>query len=204
MDPNPARTKNPDAWIRGCPEFSRPICEELRDSILRWEPDLTETIKWNNLCFKGRKLVCGISGCKKHVSVFFFRGTELDDRAGIFDPAGENNTAIQTVKITDPEKLNRPALRRLIRSAVLLDEDPELPPVATRKREPWPMPDFFAQALKKNAKAAANFEKFAPTYQREYLVWLTTAKREETRAARLKQTLKALAAGLKWADRKKA
>ena len=67
---------------------------------------------------------------------------------------------------------------------------------------PWPVPDFFRDALKKNKKAAGNFAAFAPTYQREYLVWLTTAKREETRARRLEETLKALAAGRKWIDRK--
>jgi len=42
------------------------------------------------------------------------------------------------------------------------------------------------------------------TYQREYVGWLTTAKREGTRAPRLAQTLKALTAGRKWIDRKQA
>ncbi|HTH48709.1 MAG TPA: YdeI/OmpD-associated family protein [Candidatus Limnocylindria bacterium] len=44
----------------------------------------------------------------------------------------------------------------------------------------------------------------APTYQREYLVWLTSAKRPETRQQRLDDTLKAVAAGRKWAQRKMA
>jgi hypothetical protein len=37
-----------------------------------------------------------------------------------------------------------------------------------------------------------------------YLVWLTMAKLPETRARRLKETLSALKAGRKWAQRKLA
>ena len=47
------------------------------------------------------------------------------------------------------------------------------------------LPPFFAKALKDNKKAAAFFASLAPTYQREYLVWVSTAKREETREQRL-------------------
>jgi len=48
----------------------------LREWILTWEPDLNESIKWNMLCFSGRKLVCGMSACQKHLGLAFFRGTD--------------------------------------------------------------------------------------------------------------------------------
>ena len=66
------------------------------------------------------------------------------------------------------------------------------------------MPSYFKKALsaKQNRAAALCFNKLAPTYQREYLVWLSMAKRPETRARRLAETLAALAAGRKWAQRK--
>jgi uncharacterized protein YdeI (YjbR/CyaY-like superfamily) len=111
---------------------------------------------------------------------------------------------IRTVRLTTLDKLDDTALKRLLRAAVELDSRPDIPPLPPRKREPWPMPDFFTKALQANKKAAAFFASLAPTYQREYLVWLTTAKREETRAQRLAQTLAALAAGHKWAQRKQA
>jgi uncharacterized protein YdeI (YjbR/CyaY-like superfamily) len=66
------------------------------------------------------------------------------------------------------------------------------------------VPDFFAAALKKNKKAAANFAAMPPSCQREFLVWLTMAKREETRARRLTDTLNALTAGKKWIQRREA
>lgn len=201
MDCSRPRSRNPDRWLENCPEFSRPICEQLRDGIFRWEPDLTVSIKWNMLCFSGRKLVCGISGCKKHVGVALFRGTELDDPAGLFLPA-ENNTWIRSIRITSLEDFPRGAFRRMLHAAVVLDADPDRPPPPPQKARPWPVPEFFAKALKRNRAAASGFEALAPTYQREYLVWLTTAKREETRARRLAETLEALAAGRKWAQRK--
>jgi len=204
MDCNRARTKNPSEWLETCPDFSRPMAEQLTDWVLTWEPDLTEAIKWNNLCFIGRKLVCGISACQKHLSLVFFRGTELPDPAKLFNEGGENNTNIRSIRLTTLEGLNREALRRLLHVAVELDADPMVPPVPKVKRKPWPMPEFFKKALaqKRNRAAAEAFKKFAPTYQREYLVWLTMAKLPETRTKRLAETLKALAAGRKWAQRK--
>ena len=204
MDCNRARTKNLIEWLETCPEFSWPLANQLREWILTWEPDLAESIKWNNLCFAGRKLVVGMSACKAHVALFFFRGTELPDPVALFAPGGEKNANIRSIRITSLDALPRFALRELLHAAVELDGDPTLPPAPKVKRKQWPMPAFFKQALarKRNRAAAAFFRSLAPTYQREYLVWLTMAKRPETRAQRLAQTLAALKAGRKWAQRK--
>lgn len=203
MDLSPPKTKNPDLWIEGLPDFSRSLCVRLREWFHRWEPDLTESIKWNVLCFSGRKLVCGISGCKKHAGLVFFRGTELADPAGLFS-GGENNTSIQNIRITSLEEFPREALRKLLRAAVNLDLDPDRHPPPPRQREPLPVPDDLAAALAKNKKAAAAFAGFARTYRHEYILWVSTAKREETRRKRLAETMAALERGRKWIDRKKA
>lgn len=206
MDCSRARTKDPGEWLQTCPDFSQPLAEQLVDWILTWEPDLAESIKWNNLCFSGRKHVLGLAACKKHVALFFFRGTELPDPAGLFSPGGEQNTNIRSIRITTLEGLNRNALRELLHAAVELDADPTIPSAPKAKRRRWPMPGFFKQALaqKEHRVAADFFHQLAPTYQREYLVWLTTAKLPETRKRRLRETLAALANGRKWAQRKLA
>jgi hypothetical protein len=206
MDCSRARTKDPVEWVETCPEFSWPMANQLREWILTWEPDLTESIKWNMLCFSGRKLVCGLSACKYHLGVTFFRGTELPDPARLFNEGGENNTNIRSMRLTALNGVIREALRSLLRAAVELDADPTVPPPPKVRRKPWPIPDYFRKALaeKRNRSAAENFRKFAPTSQREYLVWLTMAKQPETRLRRLKETLAALAKGRKWAQRKLA
>jgi uncharacterized protein YdeI (YjbR/CyaY-like superfamily) len=57
------------------------------------------------------------------------------------------------------------------------------------------VPADFAAALKKNKASAANFEKFPPGQRREYVEWITEAKRPETRAKRLATALEWLAEG---------
>ena len=200
MDCSRPQTRNPDEWLESASEFSAPLAAQFRDWILSAEPDLSEAIKWNMLCFSGRKLVCGLSACKKHLGIAFFRGVELPDPGKLLIPA-ENNTSILSMRVTSLDQVDPRAFRALLRTAVALDEDPAIPLPPKVKREQWPMPNFFAKALKANKRAAAGFAALKPTYQREYLVWVSTAKREETRASRVEQTLKALAAGRKWIDR---
>lgn len=206
MDCSRARTRDPAEWLETCPDFSWPLAEQVHEWILTWEPDLTESIKWNMLCFSGRRLVCGLSACQRHLGVSFFRGTELPDPAGLFNEGGEGNTHIRSLRLTSLEGFNRDAFRALVHGAAALDADPTLPPPPKVKRTPWPVPDFFRQALAqpRNRTAAVGFEALSPSCQREYLVWLSTAKRPETRARRLAETLVALAAGRKWAQRKQS
>jgi len=204
MDCNRARTRDPLEWLETCPEFSWPLAQQLHEWILNWEPDLSASIKWNMLCFSGRKLVCGLSACKHHLGLVFFRGTELPDPAKLFNEGGENNTNIRSIRITALGDVNRSALREMLHAAVELDADPSIPALPKVKRAPWPMPDFFRKALaeKRNRKASSSFQRLSPTCQREYLVWLTMAKRPETRERRLKETLAALSDGRKWVQRK--
>ena len=39
-------------------------------------------------------LIVGLAACKKHISLFFFRGTELPDPVRLFEPEGAGNTNI--------------------------------------------------------------------------------------------------------------
>jgi len=71
---------------------------------------------------------------------------------------------------------------------------------AREKRTPrkaLPLPKDLAAALAKNRAAAKAFESFAPGQRREYIEWITEAKREETRAKRLTTAVGWIAAGKK-------
>lgn len=196
-------TRDPETWLDFAPEFSQAMARQVRGWIQRWEPDLTESIKWNMLCFSGRKNICGISACKKHLGIAFFRGTELREITNLFE-GGEANTSILTIRVTKLEKLNAKAFQRLLHAAVALDADETSKPPPPKQRAEWPMPAALAQGLKQNAKAAAGFRAMSISCQREYKVWISTAKQEETIQKRLKETLRALASGRKWAQRKEA
>ena len=67
--------------------------------------------------------------------------------------------------------------------------------VAKAPRPTLDTPDDFRQALTRNQKAAAVFEHFSPSCRREYLEWILSAKRPETRASRIAQATLMLAEG---------
>jgi hypothetical protein len=59
------------------------------------------------------------------------------------------------------------------------------------------LPDDFAGALNKAPQQKAFFEQLSFTNKKEYLEWIVSAKREETRKARLSESLERLARGWK-------
>ena len=59
------------------------------------------------------------------------------------------------------------------------------------------LPAYIAEALKANSKAWAFFRELAPTYRRDFVVWIHTAKRPETRERRIRESIALLAAGKK-------
>lgn len=59
------------------------------------------------------------------------------------------------------------------------------------------LPGYIAKALRANPRAWTFFRELAPTYRRDFVVWIHTAKRPETRARRLRESISLLAAGKK-------
>ena len=59
------------------------------------------------------------------------------------------------------------------------------------------LPGYIANALKANAGAWKFFRELAPTYRRDFVVWIHMAKRPETRARRIRESISLLAAGKK-------
>src|SRR5437588_1771243 len=53
-------------------------------------------------------------------------------------------------------------------------------------------PAFVEKGLRKNKQAWENFKRLAPSYQRMYVLWISQAKREETRAKRLQEAIQLL------------
>jgi uncharacterized protein YdeI (YjbR/CyaY-like superfamily) len=59
------------------------------------------------------------------------------------------------------------------------------------------LPAYVAKALKTNLRAWQHFQALAPTYRRDFVVWIHTAKRAETRERRIRESIEILAAGKK-------
>jgi uncharacterized protein YdeI (YjbR/CyaY-like superfamily) len=59
------------------------------------------------------------------------------------------------------------------------------------------LPAYVADAIKTNVKAWQFFQQLAPTYRRDFVVWIHTGKRPETREKRIRESITLLAAGKK-------
>ena len=66
------------------------------------------------------------------------------------------------------------------------DDVVALPAVSSRSLE---LPPFMAEALARHPQAQAYFESLAPSYRRNYIHWISSAKREETRTRRLAEAI---------------
>ncbi len=66
----------------------------------------------------------------------------------------------------------------------------ELDPTPTIQLE---VPQGLADALARNKRARDFFESLAPTYQKQFIGWIVTAKRPETKAKRIKESAALLA-----------
>jgi uncharacterized protein YdeI (YjbR/CyaY-like superfamily) len=89
----------------------------------------------------------------------------------------------------------RETLLDLTRKSMALIDEGAKPPRATAKKAPFTVPQDMRAAIDAVPGAKAVFDGFPPSCQREYVEWVTEAKRDETRAKRLNQTVEWLAEG---------
>jgi uncharacterized protein YdeI (YjbR/CyaY-like superfamily) len=67
----------------------------------------------------------------------------------------------------------------------------------TRPTTDFSMPPELAARLRRNKRATAFFAALAPSYQRQYVAWIATAKRQETKERRLNEAIELLTRGKK-------
>jgi len=183
-----------DDYIAKAAPFARPILRHVRELAHKGCPQVMETIKWSFPHFDHHGIIFGMAAFKQHCAIGFWKG-ELVLRKS----AGDDGAMGHFGKITSLSDL--PSDRQFVacvRKATALNEKgvgkPRVRPTA-RAREPLTIPDYFAAALAKNKKAAANFERFSRSHKKEYLDWTIEAKREKTREQRLRTAIEWIAEG---------
>jgi uncharacterized protein YdeI (YjbR/CyaY-like superfamily) len=190
-----------DAYIRKSPDFAKPILEHLREVIHAGCPDLVETIKWSRPFFDYNGPLCGFAAFKAHCALHFWKGdlvlptdTQQRDAMGQFG-------RITSVADLPPKR----ALIAMVKQAARLNEEGVAAPWQEKRAKartlqaakPVVVPQALAGALAKNRKARVAFDAFSPSHKREYIEWISSAKREDTRARRLTQAVAQIAEGKK-------
>lgn len=186
-----------DGYIERAAPFAQPILRHLRALVHEGCPDATETMKWNFPHFLAHgRILFSVAAFQRHCAAGFW-AQEVADRAAT--AAGVEAEAMgQLGKITSLDDL--PPRRLLLRWVRLGAElaaggKPGRPRPARARRPEAEVPLDLARELAADSVARAHFESFPPSAREEYLEWLREAKRPETRARRLQQTLEWVAAG---------
>jgi len=184
-----------DAYIARAAAFAQPILRDLRERVHAACPPVQETIKWGmpNFVYRG-KILCGMAAFKQHASFGFWQGANI---VGAEQSAGSDAMG-QFGRLTAPADLpGRREFAALVKRAMaLIETGAKRPPSKTAQPKPPPRPPAdLAAALAANPAARKTFDGFPPSQQREYVEWVETAKREETRRARVAQAVEWMAQG---------
>ncbi|MDO5577001.1 MAG: YdeI/OmpD-associated family protein, partial [Fibrobacter sp.] len=99
-------------------------------------------------------------------------------------------------KITSLEDLpGKAELGKIIREAMELTDMGVKQKKAAPNSTELDVPDYLAEALAANSKAAEIFENASPSFRKEYILWLTDAKTETTRNKRKEQAIEWISEG---------
>jgi uncharacterized protein YdeI (YjbR/CyaY-like superfamily) len=183
-----------DAYIAKSADFAKPILKHLRKIVHAGCPEVEETLKWSMPHFDYKGVMCGMAAFKQHCVFGFWKESLIFDSAKAAEKTAMGSFGcIKSLADLPSEK----TLVSYVKKAAALNDAGIKTPGRTKpkKREPLEVPGDFRAALKKNTKARKTFENFPPSKRREYLEWVTEAKREETRRERLATSIKWLAEG---------
>ena len=183
-----------DAYIAASAGFARPILSRVREIVHEACPEVVETMKWSSPSFVyAGSILAGMAAFKQHASFGFWKHALVLGAGAERDGMGSYGK-MASLKDVPPKK----QLIADIRKAMRLNEEGVKTPAVRKAAVPKPPakapPDLVA-ALAKSAKAKQVFDAFAPSCRREYIEWITEAKREETRARRVAQAVEWIAEG---------
>lgn len=184
-----------DAYIEKAEPFARPVLKKVRALFHKGCPKLEETMKWGAPSFDYQGMLGGMASFKQHVSYGFWKAKLMDDPQGILKSAtGQSNFSFKASSIADlPDEM---VLVAYVKEAKRLNDAGVNAPAKKRKpRKAIEIPDYFQKALNRNKKAKSTFDGFPYSKRRDYVEWLTEAKREATREKRLATAIEWLADG---------
>jgi uncharacterized protein YdeI (YjbR/CyaY-like superfamily) len=184
----PKKDPRVDAYIAKSADFAKPILNRIRKLVHTACPQVEEDIRWNMPFFLHQGVLVAMSAFKQHCALIFWkRKLVLGAKAGGGMGPFRRLTSLADLP-GDKELLG------YFRKAVELNET-GVKVARPKTKAKVVIPAYFLAALKKNQKALAVFEKFSPSHKREYVEWITDAKREETRERRIQTALKTLGQG---------
>lgn len=163
------------------PEPIQAMVNKLRALVHQAEPNMIEDWKWGpNFYCNG--MVCNVWGFKKHASIVFFNGVNMQDKLGLFN-AGEANSKMRTIKFNHINNIKDKDIIAYVKEAVKLNKAGE-----TKADKEIEIPAALKSILTQN-KLLAVFNKQNFTFKKEAVLAFTSAKQEATKLRRVEKLL---------------
>lgn len=160
--------------------------EFLKSIIIKTE--LVETTKWGGIVYVlNGKNVIGIGGFKNYFTIWFFNGALLEDKKQLLVNAQEGVTkALRQWRFTSKEEVNEADVLNYIKEAI--ENEKQGKTIKPEKKTPI-LSEFFQKELNANPELAVAFQKFSAYKQYEFLEYIESAKREETKRSRIEKII---------------
>ena len=184
-----------DYFLKGCgrcERFDTPDCSTrrwetgLRDlrRICR-EAGLAETVKWGHPCYMhaGRNIAI-IGAFRGDFRLSFFNAALMTDPEGVLEKQGSNTQHKDMFHFTDTAQLvaTETVIRSYLAEAMAYAEAGKKPP---KTESTLDLPDELVEALDADPELAEAFHNLTPGRQKSYAINLNSAKKVETRIARI-------------------
>lgn len=158
--------------------------ELLKSIIVKTE--LTETTKWGGIVYVlNGKNVLGIGGFKNYFTIWFFNGVLLQDKINVLVNAQEGVTkSLRQWRFSSKEEVNEATVLDYIQEAI--ENEKQGKNSKPQKKEPI-ISELLQKELDADGNLADAFQKFSPYKQYEFLEYIETAKREETKRSRIEK-----------------
>jgi uncharacterized protein YdeI (YjbR/CyaY-like superfamily) len=182
-----------DEYIEKSAPFARPILKKIRAAVHAGCPEVEETMKWSFPHFMHHGILCSMASFKAHCAFGFWKEDLMSGTQG-----QDGATTTQFGRVTSVKDLpSRTVFLKLVREAARLNEDgvkppAKLPPDRTKSVR---APADLLAALRNNPKARAAYDELSPSHKREYIEWITEARRSETRKQRVATAVEWIAEG---------
>ncbi len=104
-------------YIKKNHDWRGELIQKIRELIQETQPGIEEEWKWNSPVWSHHGMVCSAGAFKKHVSLTFFKGSELEKETSLFNsPADSKST--RSIILKEGDVLDNEALTQLLQLAV--------------------------------------------------------------------------------------
>lgn len=185
-----------------CPRFATADCSTQRWSeglrqlrALCLDLGLVETVKWGHPCYMhaGRNVAI-LGALRKELRLSFFNAALLTDPQGVLERQGPNTRHPDMVRFTDVARVAAlaPVLRRYLTEAMGYAAEGRRP---VREPQVLDWPEELHEALEADVTLAEAFQALTPGRRRSHVIHLNSARKPETRVARIQALRERILAG---------